>query len=232
MDAKAPEVELRPGDVLFHTPEAVARGEDSPLDGGQADALLVLEVAGGDSEVQGPEGAYDIVAVRLGQMSGEAVANHLPQLAERLTKPKVFFIGGEREPVVVAIGLLDADGLGVAPQKAETLRKPVRFGSRGQFIHLHTGDDAPPIDEQVADAIGLDHVDPSALLGLRLFHSYVTLSRSDVAAWVDEGRVDVMAAEPADVFAQRPGETWRQLMKRLPFPANLFVTWAEHQERN
>lgn len=91
-----------------------------------ADALLVLEVQDGagvdgtdgtdgtepgrDSAESSADGAT-IIAVQLGLMSSEAAANHMPALADRLTKPKVFFIGGNQEPVVLAVGLLDSDRL-------------------------------------------------------------------------------------------------------------------------
>ncbi|MDK8869995.1 hypothetical protein [Corynebacterium macclintockiae] len=207
-----------------------------------ADALLVLEVQDGagvdgadgtDSAEPGRDSAESsvdgatIIAVQLGLMSSEAAANHMPALADRLTKPKVFFIGGNQEPVVLAVGLLDSDRLEL---DATPTPAPTRFGKRGQFLLISTVESAPSVDEQVAEVVG--HVDPSMLRGLRLFHSYVRLEVEDLRTWVETGLVGVQAATAEDVFTDRPAETWRQLMKKRPFPDNLFVTWASHPERN
>ncbi|MCZ9290181.1 hypothetical protein [Corynebacterium evansiae] len=265
---------VRPGDVIFQAPAVVVDPEGyldtadiepahleafvdafgtSPgvlavpgLPG--ADALLVLEV-----QDDPDAGGATIVAVRLGLMSSEAVANHLPSLAEKLTKPKVFFIGGDNEPVVLAVGLLDADRLELdaagasaassngeaasgspeapAPGSPEANAAPAaRFGARGQFMLISTAEEAPSVDEQVAQVVG--HVDPSMLRGLRLFHSYVLLDAADVRGWLDSGIAGLQAATAEDVFTDRPAETWRQIMKNSPFPKNLFATWASHPERN
>ncbi|WP_034985160.1 hypothetical protein [Corynebacterium jeikeium] len=207
-----------------------------------ADALLVLEVQDNpEADGQGPGAAQadgaTIVAVRLGLMSSEAVANHLPSLADKLTKPKVFFIGGDNEPVVLAVGLLDADrleldaaGASAASGSPEALAPATRFGARGQFMLISTAEEAPSVDEQVAQVVG--HVDPSMLRGLRLFHSYVLLNAADVRGWLDSGIAGLQAATAEDVFTDRPAETWRQIMKNSPFPKNLFATWASHPERN
>lgn len=207
-----------------------------------ADALLVLEVQDNrEADGQGPGAAQadsaTIVAVRLGLMSSEAVANHLPSLADKLTKPKVFFIGGDNEPVVLAVGLLDADRLeldaadaSAASGSPEALAPATRFGARGQFMLISTAEDAPSVDEQVAQVVG--HVDPSMLRGLRLFHSYVLLNAADVRGWLDSGIAGLQAATAEDVFTDRPAETWRHIMKNSPFPKNLFATWASHPERN
>lgn len=250
--------DVQPGDVIFQSPAAVVdpagfvESADVTVDDLQkfmsvfgnapgvlaepglpgADALLVLEVQDGaepgtePSAESGTDGAT-IIAVQLGLMSSEAAANHMPALADRLTKPKVFFIGGNQEPVVLAVGLLDSDRLEL---DATPTPAPTRFGKRGQFLLISTAESAPSVDEQVAEVVG--HVDPSMLRGLRLFHSYVRLEVEDLRTWVETGLVGVQAATAEDVFTDRPAETWRQLMKKRPFPDNLFVTWASHPERN
>lgn len=254
--------DVQPGDVIFQSPAAVVDpagfvdSADVTVDDLQkfmsvfgnapgalaepglpgADALLVLEVQDGagvdgaepgrDSAESSTDGAT-IIAVQLGLMSSEAAANHMPALADRLTKPKVFFIGGNQEPVVLAVGLLDSDRLEL---DATSTPAPTRFGKRGQFLLISTAESAPSVDEQVAEVVG--HVDPSMLRGLRLFHSYVRLEVEDLRTWVETGLVGAQAATAADVFTDRPAETWRQLMKKRPFPDNLFVTWASHPERN
>lgn len=249
---------VQPGDVIFQAP-AVVVDPDGYLDTADvdpahleafvdafgtspgvlavpglpgADALLVLEVQD-NPEADGAT----IVAVRLGLMSSEAVANHLPSLADKLTKPKVFFIGGDNEPVVLAVGLLDTDrleldaaGASAASGSPEALAPAARFGARGQFMLISTAEEAPSVDEQVAQVVG--HVDPSMLRGLRLFHSYVLLNAADVRGWLDSGIAGLQAATAEDVFTDRPAETWRHIMKNSPFPKNLFATWASHPERN
>ena len=211
---------VQPGDVIFQAP-AVVVDPDGYLDTADvdpahleafvdafgtspgvlavpglpgADALLVLEVQD-NPEADGAT----IVAVRLGLMSSEAVANHLPSLADKLTKPKVFFIGGDNEPVVLAVGLLDTDrleldaaGASAASGSPEALAPAARFGARGQFMLISTAEEAPSVDEQVAQVVG--HVDPSMLRGLRLFHSYVLLNAADVRGWLDSGIAGLQAA--------------------------------------
>ncbi|CAM2883958.1 hypothetical protein COJE103337_06805 [Corynebacterium jeikeium] len=253
---------VQPGDVIFQAPAAVV-DPDGYLDTADidpvhleafvdafgtspgvlavpglpgADALLVLEVQENLEAGDSPEASgATIVAVRLGLMSSEAVANHLPALADKLTKPKVFFIGGDNEPVVLAVGLLDTDRLELDATNLPTPSSPeapapTRFGARGQFMLISTAEEAPSVDEQVAQVVG--HVDPSMLCGLRLFHSYVLLRATDVRGWLDSGIADLQAATAEDVFTDRPAETWRQIMKNSPFPKNLFATWASHPERN
>ena len=176
-----------------------------------ADSILVLMVE--------PEGT--ILGVRLGVMSTNPVANHLPELAPKLTKPQVFFIGGENQPVVLGVGFIED------PMDAERAAQQgaALFGKNRQFLYVQTGDSAPSIDEQVAAAGG-------KLKGLRLFHSYVSAPVAHVEEWMDAGLVDREAATFEDVFTEKPGETWRRIMARRPFPENLFATWAQHPERN
>ncbi|MBC2682501.1 hypothetical protein [Corynebacterium anserum] len=177
-----------------------------------AEAIFVLTV-----EAEGT-----IIGVRLGVMSTNAVANHLPDMAQKLTKPKVFFIGGEKHPIVLGVGYvkdpMDAER---AAQEGDS----ALFGKNHQFLYVHTGESAPSLEEQIARTGG-------TLKGLRLFHSYVTAEVSHIEEWKRAGLVDHEQATFEDVFTERPGETWRRIMARRPFPENLFVTWAQHPERN
>ncbi|HJF12825.1 hypothetical protein [Corynebacterium falsenii] len=249
---------VRAGDIIFQSPQVVADSmnlaatryipqdaEESFIaafsaEPGQlnqpgrpgAEALLVLQTdQDANDEGEGP----GIVAVQLGLMSTEAVANHLPHLADKLTKPKVFFIGGHREPVVLAVALLTpepaaSDNPAAAASQAPQPSHPSRFGPDNRFLLIHTGEGAPSVEDQVAAATGSS--DGSRLQGMRLFHSYVSVSHAQVNKWVECGLVGVEHATPDDVFTAKPAETWRQLMKRRPFPENLFVTWATNPERN
>lgn len=176
-----------------------------------ADSILVLTVE--------PEGT--ILGVRLGVMSTNAVANHLPEMAPKLTKPKVFFIGGENQPVVLGVGFIED------PMDAERAAQQgaALFGKNHQFLYVQTGESAPSIDEQVAAAGGV-------LKGLRLFHSYISAPIAHIEEWIEAGLIDREPATFEDVFTDKPGETWRQIMARRPFPQNLFATWAQHPERN
>lgn len=246
---------VRAGDIIFQSPQVVADSMNLaatryiPQDAvesfiaafsaepGQlnqpgrpgAEALLVLQTdQDGTDEGEGS----GIVAVQLGLMSTEAVANHLPHLADKLTKPKVFFIGGHREPVVLAVALLTPEPAASDNPAAATSQPshPSRFGPDNRFLLIHTGKGAPSVEDQVAAATGSS--DGSRLQGMRLFHSYVSVSHAQVNKWVECGVVGVEHATPDDVFTAKPAETWRQLMKRRPFPENLFVTWATNPERN
>lgn len=232
------EIPVTMGDVLFQSPQVIA-DPDGFIESGAcsqevlesftsafttppgnlsgpgtaaAEALFVLDV---DQD----EGA--VIAVKLGVMSSEAAGNHFPDLADKLTKPKVLFIGGHMEPVVLAVGLVDTD---------VALDVPHRFGDEGQFLIMQTGESAPSVDEQV-QAVTPDGAAP-VLRGMRLFHSYVTFDAQAVNGWLDSGLVQSQPAKSQDVFSARPGETWRGIMRRRPFPENLFSTWALYPERN
>lgn len=173
-----------------------------------------------------PETA-DVVVVRLGVMTQEAVANYLPDIAPRLTRPKTFFYGGDHEPLVTAIGWID-------PRSTETDSQvntgEVVFGSHGEFLRVRIDEAAPSIDEQVLSITG--SADPAALKGLRLFHSFETLHSKQIRAWQEQGWVFLADAVPTDVFTERPMETWRGVMKRRPFPENLAATWTDAPEWN
>lgn len=241
--SQASDLHVSPGDILFMSARSVANPgfdglgfEDDVLDldamhtftdcfgtePGQlaapgfptADSLLVLSVEDNDT----------VIAVRLGVMSTDPVANHLPELAKALSKPKVFFIGGHNQPVVLGVGYLASSMDAERAAHDEETSAPL-FGKNHQFLHIHTGDPENSVEQQVA-ATG------SELAGLRLFHSYVTAPVEQITQWVKAGFVEAEQATYEDVFAERPSETWRQIMARRPFPENLFSTWAQHPERN
>lgn len=237
-DSELTPIPVNTGDVLFQSPQVIA-DPDGFIESGAcshevlesftnaftappgylsgpgmaaAEALFVLDV---DQE----EGM--VIAVKLGVMSSEAAGNHFPNLVDKLTKPKVLFIGGSMESVVLAVGLVDTD---------VALASSQRFGDEGQFLILQTGDSAPSIDEQI-QAVTPEGA-ATVLRGMRLFHSYVRFDSYALNGWLESGLVQAQPAKGQDVFATQPGETWRGLMRRRPFPENLFATWALHPERN
>lgn len=238
-DAEAnqqPEYALAAGDLIVMTPQSVAHpGFHQPEESADnfracfntdpgylatpgtqcADAILVLAVE--------PQG--QVVGVRLGVMSTEAVANHLPDVAPKLSKPQVFFIGGNNKPVVLGVGFLKDPLRAQQAVRSAEYNSAALFGKNHQFLFIQTGEDAPSIDEQV-EAVG------GQLQGLRFFHSYVTVTVADVQRWVTAGYVSTQPAIFSDVFTDKPGETWRSIMARRPFPENFFSTWAQHPERN
>ena len=195
--------DVRPGDVLYASPQAVFDDAQPVMAG---DMLLVMTA---DEE--------NIAGVYLDQMSTQAVANQLPALADKLTKPKVFFLGGADVPnAVVALGQVAED---VDLGNAEAV-----LAGRAQIID---------VEERLAQiAITEDGQLGVPVSRLRLFVGFTELSRAEVDEWLSESAVQFQRAAADDVFGTKPGEGWRQLMKRRPFPENLFSTWAEHPERN
>lgn len=196
-----------------------------------AECLFVLSVESPSDQspdaAERPETEGTVIAVRLGVMSTDAVANHLPDLANALTKPKVFFIGGDNEPVVLGVAHVEDPRGGDIPldPHAAAQRGVMLFGKNAQFLYIHTNAGSPSLDEQIKASGG-------ELRGARLFHSYVATSLADVEEWIRAGYVHTEPAEPEDVMTSKPGETWRTIMARRPFPQNLFSTWALHPERN
>ena len=121
MSEQGPDLQLSPGDIIFMSahsvanPGFVAPASDSSF---EDDAMQTFEDCFGTEpgELAAPgfptadsilvlsvEQDLTFIGVRLGVMSTDPVANHLPELADKLTKPKVFFIGGENQPVVLGV---------------------------------------------------------------------------------------------------------------------------------
>ena len=242
MSEQGPDLQLSPGDIIFMSahsvanPGFVAPASDSSF---EDDAMQTFEDCFGTEpgELAAPgfptadsilvlsvEQDLTFIGVRLGVMSTDPVANHLPELADKLTKPKVFFIGGENQPVVLGVGYLSN------PIEADEAKQKINngvplFGKGHQFLHIRTGDPLQSVEQQIA-AAGNERA------GMRLFHSFVTGPVAHVKQWKQAGFVEVEQAEFADVFTEKPVETWRQIMARRPFPENLFSTWAQNPERN
>lgn len=202
--------DLRPGDVVYASPQAVF-DDAQPVMAGN---MLLVMTADEDN----------IAGVYLDQMSTQAVANQLPALAEKLTKPKVFFLGGTDVPdAVVALGQV-AEEIALGSACADGGSAEAALAGRAQIIDA---------DERLAQiAITEDGQLGVPVSRLRLFVGFTELSRTEVDEWLSEGAVQFQRAVADDVFGTKPGEGWRQLMKRRPFPENLFSTWAEHPERN
>lgn len=238
---EASDLRVSPGDVLFMSARSVANPgfeglgpNDLDFDAMQsftdyfgtepgylaapglpsADSVLVLSVEEDDT----------VIGVRLGVMSTDPVANHLPALAKQLSKPKVFFIGGHNQPVVLGVGFI-ANPMDAERAEQNADNPAPLFGKNHQFLHIQTGDASATVEEQV-QATG------SELAGLRLFHSFVTAPLEHIQGWHQAGLIQADQATFEDVFATKPTETWRQIMARRPFPENLFSTWAQNPERN
>ncbi|WP_295643743.1 YqgE/AlgH family protein [uncultured Corynebacterium sp.] len=224
--------DIRPGRVIYVSPQVVFDDLDRVLTG---DVLLVISVD--DDHVTG---------VYLDQMTTEAVANQLPALAQKLTKPKVFFLGGSDVPgAVVAIGQLgeevdipedsghSAGDTEMSPEDVAAGDAP-RSASATEPVMLCEGH-ALLIDaqERLAQVVIAENQELDVPVEkLRLFVGFTELERAELDQWLAEGLVKFQRAVAEDVFGTKPGETWRQLMKRRPFPENLFSTWAQHPERN
>ncbi|WP_273352884.1 YqgE/AlgH family protein [Corynebacterium resistens] len=221
--------DICPGDVIYVSPQVVFDDLERVLAG---EVLLVLSA---DED--------NVAGVYLDQMTTEAVANQLPSLAQKLTKPKVFFLGGSDVPgAVVAVGQLsedvelpvDAVGLqrATGQQLSEGAAEPV--GETWEPVMICDGRalliDAESRLAQVV--IAEDGQLGVPVQNLRLFVGFTEIERSELDDWLAKGFVKFQRAAAEDVFGTKPGETWRQLMKRRPFPENLFSTWAEHPERN
>ncbi|WP_282938271.1 hypothetical protein [Corynebacterium auriscanis] len=268
-------VDICPGDVIYVPPQVIFDDRKRVLAG---EVLLVISAD-----------EANVAGVYLDQMTTEAVANQLPALAQKLTKPKVFFLGGADVPgAVVAIGQLSADvdvaatGAGNDAAEGAVDRRATGAGNdaaEGAVDRRATGagnDAAEGAVDRRATGAGDDAAegtengteqpsehafqpamicDGRALLidaeerlaqvvitenqeldlpveNLRLFVGFTELARTELDEWLAEGSVQFQRAVAEDVFGSKPGETWRQLMKRRPFPENLFSTWAEHPERN
>ncbi|WJY73855.1 YqgE/AlgH family protein [Corynebacterium auriscanis] len=228
-------VDIRPGDVIYVPPQVIFDDRKRVLAG---EVLLVISAD-----------EANVAGVYLDQMTTEAVANQLPALAQKLTKPKVFFLGGADVPgAVVAIGQLSADvdvaatgagdnaAEGAGDDAAEGTENGTEQPSERAFQPAMICDGRALLidaEERLAQVVITENQDLDVPVeNLRLFVGFTELARTELDEWLAEGSVQFQRAVAEDVFGSKPGETWRQLMKRRPFPENLFSTWAEHPERN
>ena len=200
-----------PGDLVFLAVTSRLDVDRTALEGfapAGAEVLFVVETD-----------ASSVLAVQLGVMSDEAAVTHLPEWADMMTVPKVLFIGGDREPVLIGVGLVRE---GTNPYDPRRLGRPAEVGveppAGGAFMHVKTGHSPAEYRDSIT--------------ALRVFHSYVRVSRAELRALGRVGSVAVTPALPDDVFGDRPWETWRRIQRRQPYPALLWSTWAEHPDRN
>ncbi|OFT89289.1 YqgE/AlgH family protein [Corynebacterium sp. HMSC28B08] len=236
-------VDICPGDVIYVPPQVIFDDRKRVLAG---EVLLVISAD-----------EANVAGVYLDQMTTEAVANQLPALAQKLTKPKVFFLGGADVPgAVVAIGQLSADvdvaatgagddaaegavdrrATGAGDDAAEGTENGTEQPSEHAFQPAMICDGRALLidaEERLAQVVITENQEWDVPVeNLRLFVGFTELARTELDEWLAEGSVQFQRAVAEDVFGSKPGETWRQLMKRRPFPENLFSTWAEHPERN
>lgn len=220
-------VDICPGDVIYVPPQVIFDDRKRVLAG---EVLLVISAD-----------EANVAGVYLDQMTTEAVANQLPALAQKLTKPKVFFLGGADVPgAVVAIGQLSADvdvaATGAGDDAAEGTENGTEQPSEHAFQPAMICDGRALLidaEERLAQVVITENQELDVPVeNLRLFVGFTELARTELDEWLAEGSVQFQRAVAEDVFGSKPGETWRQLMKRRPFPENLFSTWAEHPERN
>jgi putative transcriptional regulator len=133
------------------------------------------------------DGALGVV---LNQPTGEAVAPHLPELAELVASPPVFFLGGP-----VSVGGLITVGRRRLDAPGEHLRPVV-----GPVVLV---DPDPLLD---GEPVGVDL--------LRVYTGYSGWSAGQLDAELAAGAWHVVDPMPDDVFCVEPATLWRSVMRR------------------
>ena len=145
------------------------------------DQSLVLVIEHDD------QGALGLV---LNRPSATPVAEHLPQLADLLASPPMFFVGGP-----VAVGGLLALGrrrLDTAASHVTEVAGPVVLVEPQALVN--------------GEVEGLDLV--------RLFTGYSGWAPGQLDAELTSGAWHVVQALPDDVFTSDPDQLWRSVMRR------------------
>lgn len=120
------ESNLGEGTLLFPSPQLIA---DPSIADGWGDELSIFNAFGRLTEepaalVEPGQPGGDVLfllginpsdeerymALRLGDMSTEAIANHFPTHAQRAAKPKVIFRGGRTSPMILVLAHVVSDG--------------------------------------------------------------------------------------------------------------------------
>ena len=148
----------------------------------------------------GSDGAMGVV---LNRPSDVEVADALPQWDMLAARPGVLFLGGPVQPeAVVALGQERAPSEQVQP---------------------------------VQDSVGIVDLraDPLTLIGevsgLRLFAGYAGWGAGQLEAEIADGGWFVAAAEPGDVFGDRPADLWLEVLTRQ---GGLFTTISHDPTHN
>lgn len=96
----------------------------------------------------------------------------------------------------------------------------------------------PPGWRRMFSSIGLLHLDTpieivhGAYRDLRIFAGYSGWSPGQLESEIEEGMWHVVPATYADVFATRPLDMWRGVLRRQHDELAFFATWTEDPELN
>lgn len=163
------------------------------------------------------DGALGLVLNRPSRMD---VSEPLPQWEHLAAEPAVLFLGGpvQHQAVICLARNVSSTGLAVAAdQQSEA-------------------DDAEDWKE-VAPGVGtidLDQ-DPDEVEGrvrqVRMFAGYAGWGAGQLESEIEAGAWWVVDAEPEDAFTLDPGQLWKQVLRRQPFPL-AFVSYYPDDPRH
>ena len=223
---------IEPGHFLFPSAELVA---DPSLADGWGDELSVFHSFGTLSGIPGeltgpgqpgcdvlfllgefPNDDSRLMALRIGERSTEAVANHMPaEIAEKVSKPKAIYVGGRTSSALLVLAqLAGSDQTTVLTWNPETQNFfEAEAAETGQDSANH-------------------RFDKNTISAMRVFAGVEILDREYVETLLGAGLLDTTPADFRELFHSRPEETWRHVMAQQPYPANLMSTWITNPQRN
>lgn len=169
-----------------------------------SDVLFLMGINPNDEE--------SLMAIRLGDMTTEAVANHFPEHAKAAAKPKVFFRGGRTGTVSLVLAHVSSADAGADGS-----------GDAGDIAVLTPMPDDPDFSQQL---------DGRRIISTRFFQGVELIDLDYTKRLLEAGLLECESASVTDIFTPRPAETWRNIMKRRPYPQNLFSAWAANPQRN
>jgi putative transcriptional regulator len=152
------------------------------------------------------DGALGVILNEISQTPLDAV---LPDWVSAVSEPQMLYHGGP-----------------VSPNGAICLASVMNAGEE------------PPGWRPLFDTVGLLHLDTpieivaGAYRDLRIFAGYSGWSAGQLQAELSQGMWHLSRARYEDVFATRPLDLWRTVLRRAPGELAFFSTWTEDPDLN
>lgn len=168
------------------------------------------------------EGALGLVLNRPSHMD---VGEPLPQWEHLAAEPAVLFLGGpvQHQAVICLARNPSTPGLAATAAEGETADGET---AGADAADVDTSDEVDDDQQwrEVAPGVGtidLD-LDPDQVEGhvrqVRMFAGYAGWSAGQLESEIEAGAWWVVDAEPGDAFTLEPGQLWKQVLRRQPFP--------------
>lgn len=111
-------------------------------------------------------------------------------------------------------------------------------GNAAVAVARPAGAEAPAVWQQLTPGLGLVDLDqpPEVYVGriaaLRVYAGYAGWGAGQLEDEIDEGAWHLAPATPADLFSNRPGTLWRQVLRRQPGQVAMLSTMPDDATLN